>query len=63
MLVAGVEGIELPAEEEVEGVSLSVGEGVVSWLSSTIFSFNLFMLVSCDFFASFLSFRIFCNFL
>ena len=63
MLVAGVEDIELPVQEEVEGVDLSVGEGVVSWLSSSIFSFNLFMHLSCDFFASFLSFRIFCNFL
>ena len=56
----GVEGVELPVEEEVEGVGLSagegvegvelpVGEGVDSWLSSSIFSFNLFMYVLCDF--------------
>ena len=56
----GVEGVELPVEEEVEGVGLSVGEGVEgvelpiregvdSWLSSSIFSFNLFMYVLCDF--------------
>ena len=45
----GVEGIELPVEEEVEAVGLSIGEGVGSWLSSSIFSFNLFMYVSCDF--------------
>ena len=44
-----VEGVELPVEEEVEGVELPVGEGVSSWLSSSIFSFNLFMYVSCDF--------------
>ena len=41
--------VELPKEEEVEGVGLSVGEGVGSWLSSSIFSFSLFMYVSCDF--------------
>ena len=32
-------------EEEVEGVDLSVGEGVGSWLSPNIFSFSLFMYV------------------
>ena len=35
--------------EDVEGVDLSVGEGVGSWLSSSIFSFSLFMYVSCDY--------------
>ena len=40
--------VELPKEEEVEGVGLSVGEGVGSWLSSSIFSFSLFMYVWCD---------------
>ena len=56
MVWGGVEGIELPVKEEVEGVEegvegvdLSVGEGVGSWLSSSIFSFSLFMYVSCDF--------------
>ena len=49
MVWGGVEGVELSVEEEVEGVGLSVGEGVGSWLSSSIFSFNLFMYVSCDF--------------
>ena len=44
-----VEGVESPVEEEVEGVGLSVGEGVGSWLSSNVFSFSLFMYVSCDF--------------
>ena len=37
-------------------------EKVGSWLSFSISFFSLFMYVSCDFFASFLSFRIFCNF-
>ena len=41
--------VELPKEEEVEGVDLSVWEGVGSWLSSSIFSFSLSMYVSCDF--------------
>ena len=49
MVWGGVEGVELPIEEEVEGVGLSLGEGVGSWLSCCIFSFNLFMNVSCDF--------------
>ena len=42
----GVEGIGSPVQEEVrgveegvEGVDLSVGEGVGSWLSSSIFFF------------------------
>ena len=47
-LEKGVEGVELPVEEEVEAVGLSVGEEVDSWLSSNIFSFNLFIYVSCD---------------
>ena len=34
------------AEEGVEGVDLSVGEGLGSWLSSSII---LFMYASCDF--------------
>ena len=56
MVWGGVEGTELPVKEEVEGVEelvegvdLSVGEGVGSWLFSSIFSFSLFMYVSCDF--------------
>ena len=56
MVWGGVEGTELPVKEEVEGaeelvegVDLSVGEGVGSWLFSSIFSFSLFMYVSCDF--------------
>ena len=40
-----VEGLE----EGVEGVDLSIGEGVDRWFSSSIFSFGLFMYVSCDF--------------
>ena len=44
--------VELPKEEEVEGVGLSVGEGVGSWLSSSIFSFSLSMYASCDFLPS-----------
>ena len=31
------------------GVELPIGEGVGSWLSSSICSFNLFMYVSCNF--------------
>ena len=48
----GVEGIGSPVQEEVqgleegvEGVDLSVGEGVGSWLSSSIFFF--FLASSC----------------
>lgn len=59
--------IELPVEEEVErivlsvgevveGVELFVGKEVQSWLSNNTSSFNLFMSVSCDFCARFLSF-------
>ena len=51
----GVEGVGSPVEEEVRGVEegvervrLSVREGIGSWLSSSIFSFSLFMKVSCD---------------
>ena len=44
-------------EEGVEGVDPSVGEEVGSSLSSSIISLSLYML----FFASFLSFRVFCN--
>ena len=46
MVWEGLEGVESPVEE---GVCLSVGERVVSWLSSSIFSFSLFMFVLCDF--------------
>ena len=46
MVWGGLEGVELPVEEGVEGVGLSIAEGVGSWLSSSIFSFNLFMYVS-----------------
>ena len=49
MVWGGVEGVELPVEEEVEGVGLSVGKGVGSWLSPSTFSFNLFRYVSCHF--------------
>ena len=56
MVWEGVGGVRSPVEEEVggivedvEGVDLSVGEGVGSWLSSSIFSFSLFMYVSCDY--------------
>ena len=41
--------MESPVEEDVEGADLSVGEGVGSLLSSSIFSFSLFMYVSSDF--------------
>ena len=51
-----VEGVGSPVqevvggvEEGVEGVGPSVVEGVGSWLSYIIFSFSLFMYVSCDF--------------
>ena len=59
----GAEDVGSHVDKEVEGVGLFVKGGVVIWLSSSIFSFNLFMYISCDFFASFLSSRIFCNFL
>ena len=49
MVWEGVKGLELSVEEEVESVGLSVGEGVGSWLSSSIFYFNLLMYISCDF--------------
>ena len=49
MVWEGVEVVELPVEEQVEGVVLSVREGVGSWLSPSIFYFNLFMYVLCDF--------------
>ena len=56
MVWEGLEGVGTPLEEEVggveegvEGIDLSVREGVGSWLSSSIFSFSLFMHVSCDF--------------
>ena len=56
MVWEGVEGMESPVEEEVggveegvRGVDLSVREGVGRWLSSSIFSFILFMYISCDF--------------
>ena len=52
MVWGEVEGVELPVEEEVEGIGLSAGEGVESWLSSSIFSFSLFMYASCDFLPS-----------
>ena len=45
----GVEGVGSPTKEDVEGVDLSVGEGVGSLFSSSIFSFNLLMYVSRDF--------------
>ena len=56
MVWEGVKGVGLPVEEEVEGVDslveegvegvgLSVGDGAGSWLSASIFSFNLFMYV------------------
>ena len=52
----GVECTGSPVEEEVggveegvEGVDLSVGEGVASGLSASFFSFSLFMYVLCDF--------------
>ena len=44
-----VEGVELSVEEEVEDVGLCVGEEVDSWLSFSIFSFNLLMYVPYDF--------------
>ena len=44
-----VEGVGSPVWEEVEGVDPSVGVEVGSGLSSSTFSFNLFMYVSCDF--------------
>ena len=44
----GVEGVELPVGEGVEGVEEGV-EKVGSWLSFSIFSFSLFMYVSYDF--------------
>ena len=62
MVWGGVEGVKLPVGEGVEGVEEGV-EKVGSWLSSSIFCFSLFMYVWCDFFALFLSVRIFCNFL
>ena len=40
-----VEGAGSPVAEEVEGVGPSVG----GWLSSSNFSFSLFMYVLCDF--------------
>ena len=49
MVWEGAEGVKSPVEEEVEGVVLSVGKGVGSWLSSSNFSFSLFMYVLCDF--------------
>ena len=56
MVWEGVEGIGSPVEEEVggveegvKGVDLSVEEGVASRLSSSFFSFSLFMYVSCHF--------------
>ena len=49
MVWEGVEGVELPVEEEVERVGLSVREGVGSCLSSSIFSFNRFTYFPCDF--------------
>ena len=44
-----VEGVTLPVMGGVEAVGLCVGEGVDSWLSSSIFSFSVFMYVSYDF--------------
>ena len=41
----GVGGVK----EDVQGVDLSVGEGLGSWLFSSIFSLSLFMYVSCGF--------------
>ena len=44
-----LEGVGSPVGEEVEGVDPSVGVEVGSRLSSSTFSLNLFMYVSCDF--------------
>ena len=49
MVEKDVEGVELSVEEGVEGIGLSIEEEVDSWLSFSIFSFSLFMYVSCDF--------------
>ena len=48
MVWEGVESVRSHVKEEVESVGLSVEGGVCSWLSSSIFSFNLFMYVSYD---------------
>ena len=49
MVEKDVEGVELSVEEGVEGIGLSIEEEVERWLSFSIFSFSLFMYVSCDF--------------
>lgn len=41
--------MELFVEAEVEGIKLSEGEEVGSWLSFSTSSFKLFIYVSCDF--------------